>query len=105
MTSKPKKLILKASFINNEKAEMNKLFILPILAIVALAVITNLGSSIIPQAITSASDTGNITGYAANWSTQTKTTWSTIPNFITLAYFLIIVGIVLFVLMSFVKGE
>ncbi len=98
MTSKNKITKQLKKFIANEQAEVQKLLVMPILAILALFIVATLGMSVIPQAITTSSDTGNISGYAANWTTSTKSTFSTIPTFLALGFFLVIVAIVIYLI-------
>lgn len=64
-----------------------------IVAVVAIVVVLLLGSAILPGAITAVANTTAITGYST-WSAGTQSVWSAIQIFGVLAFFLIIVAII-----------
>lgn len=75
-----------------------------IVATVAVVVVLLLGSALMPGAITAVSNTTAITGFTANstltggysgWSSSTQTTWNAIGIFGVLAFFLVLVAIII----------
>jgi hypothetical protein len=86
--------IAKKDLSRDSKAEYGALIMLPIMMIISIVIAANLGSSSVPQAITAASDTGNITLYST-WGGAAKTSFTAIPNFIALDYQLVFIIILL----------
>lgn len=80
---------------SNDKAETGIIVMLPIMIIISLVVVMSLGSSVVPQSITAASDTGNITGYGTNWTAQSKNNYATATTFFGLVYMFVPIIILL----------
>jgi len=83
------------TFIDNQKAEVGKMMIGGIIAIVAIVVIAILGSALLPGAVSTVTNT-TTTG----WDAGVISIWDAIPIFIVLAFLLIVIGIALYVLKS-----
>lgn len=81
------------SMMNDKQGSVGALMISGIIAIVALVVISILGSSLLPGAVTTVTNT-TTTG----WADGAVSMWTSIPIFIILGFLLIVLGIALYVL-------
>lgn len=90
-------------FLRNEHAYALGFIMIPVMMILGVVIASSLGSSTVPQAITAASDTGNITGYTS-WGQSAKVSFAAVPNFIALDYQLVFVIILLVAIAAIMGG-
>lgn len=94
---------INSPFLRNEHAYTSGFIMIPVMMILGVVIASSLGSSTVPQAITTASDTANITGYA-QWGQSAKTSFAAVPNFIALDYQLVFVIILLVAIAAITTG-
>jgi hypothetical protein len=95
--------IEQSSFLKNDRAYASGFIMIPVMMILGVVIAASLGASTVPQAITTASDTTNITGYNS-WSQSAKTSFGSVSNFIALDYQLVFVIILLVAIAAIMGG-